>query len=92
MNYLENPQLLWESLKDFYCFLYFESNFMDFKPQIALHLERIYWDNAFQTHLGFTDHFVKTQNFAFTKLEHLATYRKMKKKSENLQDEGAAEG
>ena len=87
MDHLENPQSLWGSLKDFCCFLYFELNFMDLKPQIALHLERIYWDNGFQTYLGFTDHFERTQNFAFAKLEHLAAYRKMKKKFENLQDD-----
>jgi len=91
-NHLENPQSLWESLNDFCCFLYFESNFMDLKPQIAVHLERIYWDNAFQTHLGFTDHFERTQNFAFTQLERLAAYRKMKKKFENLQDDEAEAG
>ena len=84
---IDNPRSLWETMKDFNCFLYFESNFMDLKPQIALHLERIYWDNVLQTHLGFTDHFQRTQKFAFTKLEHLATYRKMKKKFENLQDD-----
>ena len=52
---------------------------MDLKPQIAVHLERVYWDNAYQTHLGFTDHFERTQNFAFHQLERLASYRQMKR-------------
>ena len=91
MNHLENPQSLWESLKDFCCFLYFESNFMDFKPQIAVYLERIYWDNGFQTHLGFTDHFERTQNFAFTQLERLTAYRQMKKKFAKFEEQDMQE-
>lgn len=77
---LENPHWLWGDLQDFNCFLYFELNFMDLKPQIAVHLERVYWENAYQTHLGFTDHFERTQNFAFHQLERLASYRQMKRK------------
>jgi hypothetical protein len=47
----------------------------------------MYWRTCFRALAGFSDHFVKSQNFAFTQLERLAAYRKMKKKFENLQDD-----
>ena len=86
-QHLENPEWLWDDLQDLGCFLYFERNFMDLKPQIAVHLERVYWDNAFQTFHGFSDHFERTQNFAFTQLERLARYRKMKEKFSAVQED-----
>ena len=87
---IESAASLWSDALDFYCFLYFEANFMTSKPKIALCLERTYWDNAFHPRLGFTEHFQKTQNFAFTQLERLARYRKMKEKFGDVQqdDEG----
>ena len=84
---LENPDGLWSDLEGYAYFLFFEVHFMRLKPQIALILERMYWKTTFKPFSGFSDHFVKSQNFAFTQLERLAAYRKMKKKFENLQDD-----
>ena len=84
---LEHPDCLWNDLESYACVLYFDANFMRLKPQIALLLERMYWKTCIRALAGFSDHFVKSQNFAFTQLERLATYRKMKKKFENLQDD-----
>jgi len=84
---LEHPDCLWNDLESYACVLYFEANFMRLKPQIALLLERMYWKTCIRALAGFSDHFVKSQNFAFVQLERLAAYRKMKKKFENLQDD-----
>jgi hypothetical protein len=84
---LENPDILWGDLEGYAYFLFFEVHFMRLKPQIALILERLYWKTTFKPFSGFSEHFVKSQNFAFTQLERLAAYRKMKKKFENLQDD-----
>jgi hypothetical protein len=84
---LQNPDCLWLDLNSYAHFLFFEIHFMRLKPQIALILERMYWKKAIRAYFGFSDHFVKSQNFAFTQLERLAAYRKMKKKFENLQDD-----
>lgn len=84
---IQNPDCLWHDLNSYAYFLFFEVHFMRLKPQIALILERLYWKLTFKPFSGFSDHFVKSQNFAFAQLERLAAYRKMKKKFENLQDD-----
>jgi hypothetical protein len=89
---LENPDGLWSDLEGYAYFLFFEVHFMRLKPQIALILERMYWRATYKPFPGFSDHFVKSQNFAFVQLERLAAYRKMKKKFENLPDEEVEEG
>jgi len=89
---LEHPDCLWNDLESYACVLYFEANFMRLKPQIALLLERMYWKTCYRPLAGFSDHFVKSQNFAFTQLERLADYRQMKQKFEDLEDEEVEEG
>lgn len=88
---IEYPDCLWHDLESYACVLYFEANFMRLKPQIALVLEQIYWKTAFRTFSGFSDHFVKSQNFAFTQLERLAEYRQMKKKFTKFEEQEVQE-
>jgi hypothetical protein len=77
---LEHPEALWDDLQAYACFLYFEANFMSLKPQITIAIEQVYWKTCHLPYAGFSDHFVKSQNFAFAQLERLAAFRKMKKK------------
>jgi hypothetical protein len=60
----------------------YERRFMDLKPEIRTHIERLFWQASKHTiqAIGCTDHFVKIQNLAFAQLERLAAYRKMKRK------------
>lgn len=83
----EHPEALWHDLQEYACFLYFEVNFMSLKPQITVAIEQDYWKNCHNPHAGFSDHFVKSQNFAFAQLERLARYRKMKEKFSAVQED-----
>ena len=88
---LEHPDCLWNDLESYACVLYFEANFMRLKPQITLLLERMYWKTCIRALAGFSDHFVKSQNFAFTQLERLADYRQMKKKFAKFEEQDMQE-
>jgi len=88
---IEHPDCLWNDLESYACVLYFEANFMRLKPQITVLLERMYWKTCIRALAGFSDHFVKSQNFAFTQLERLADYRQMKKKFAKFEEQDMEE-